>query len=81
MSSIPPRDPYRLSQLALRLLQEAPAGVEVELPGPGTALENAFVYDAVARELLREAEGGRLEVVRVTEEGGLVRSLVFLRRV
>lgn len=80
MSSVSPPAPHRLSRLASHLLHEAPLNVEAELPGAGTALENAFVYDAVARELLREAEGGRLKIVRVTEEGGLVRSLAFLRR-
>jgi hypothetical protein len=37
-------------------------GAEVELPRAGTALENPFVYDESARELMALAERGLIEV-------------------
>lgn len=75
--------PPALSPLDQRHLLEAPQGTEAELPRTGSALENAHVYAAVARELLRLEGTGRLCVVRLeTEDGteaGLIRRLVFQR--
>jgi hypothetical protein len=44
-------------------------GVAQDLPRAGTALENPFVYDAVAKELKGMADQGLVEIVseRVTE--------------
>jgi hypothetical protein len=85
MSPTQPQLPTPLSNLAARLLLEAPVGAEVLLPRAGSALENAHVYDAVARELLGLASAGRLRVVRLEPaEGtraGLIRQLVFQRLV
>ncbi len=69
-----------LSHLAMKLLLDAPIGMEVALPRAGTTLENAHVFDAVARELQREATAGRVQVVR-RDEGAdaLVREFVFRR--
>lgn len=76
---IPPRQP----SLARRLLVEAPLGVEVELPRSGTTLENPHVYDAVARDLLREAATGRVRITLLRPadavEEGLIRQLSFRR--
>jgi hypothetical protein len=68
--------------LARRLINEAPPGLEVELPRCGTALELAEVYDAVARDLLHEARAdGRIHITlqepAVAGEGTLIRRLVF----
>jgi hypothetical protein len=72
-----------MSPLAQRQLLEAPQGTDAELPRTGSALENAHVYDAVARELLRLESAGRLRVVRLETvdgtEAGLIRRLVFQR--
>jgi hypothetical protein len=69
-----------LSQLAARLLIEAPAGVDVPLPRAGTTLENPHVYDSVARELMQQATSGRLQVVHQDAADGLIREMVFRRR-
>jgi len=75
--------PSRQPSLAHRLLVEAPLGVEVELPRSGTALENPHVYDAVARDLLREAAAGRVSITLLgpadAVEEGLIRQLSFRR--
>jgi hypothetical protein len=49
------------------------------LPRAGSALENAHVYDAVARELQRASEEGRLRIVDQRIEAGLICHLVFRR--
>jgi hypothetical protein len=78
-----PHAPARstLSRLARRLLVEAPMGVDVELPRAGSALENPHVYDAVARELLRERQ--RVQLVACepvpAADGAPIRRLVFRR--
>jgi hypothetical protein len=38
--------------------------VETDLPRAGYALENPFVYDAVAREFKQMAQRGLVEIVR-----------------
>jgi hypothetical protein len=80
MTTPKPAAPDALSQLARRVLLEARPGADVRLPSAGSALENPHVYDAVARELLRAAESGRLRVVEHDTVGGLVRRLVFRRQ-
>jgi hypothetical protein len=72
-------DSNTLSPLAARILIEAPLGTDVNLPRAGSALENAHVYDAVARELQRASEEGRLRIVDQRIEAGLICHLVFRR--
>lgn len=77
------RVPLHMSQLARRLLAEAPVGVEVALTRTGSTLENPHVYDSVARELVAAAGAGLLEIARLEPgggcPGGLIRLLVFRR--
>ncbi|RVU45125.1 hypothetical protein [Rubrivivax rivuli] len=60
-----------------------PVGATCVLPRAGTALENAYVYDAVARDLQVGARRGDLEITaqQVEEVGGepLIRHLEFRR--
>jgi hypothetical protein len=83
MSPTPTLNQRALSRLARRLLLDSSIGADVELPRAGSALENSHVYDAVARELIQQAKGGRLQVVRSqTEAGredGLILEFVFRR--
>ena len=83
MSPTPPVDHKAMSRLARRLLLVSPIGADVALPRAGSALENVHVYDAVARELIHQAEGGRLQVVRSEtqpgREDGLIIEFVFRR--
>lgn len=41
----------------------APIGAVVELPGPGTWLENPFAYDAAARDIKALVQRGCTEIV------------------
>jgi hypothetical protein len=69
--------------MAVHSLLDAPVGAPFELPRAGSSLENPFVYDAVARELLSEARRGRITVVDCLAEGegadALIKQLVFVR--
>jgi hypothetical protein len=79
MDTPKPHDIKALSSLTRRLLVEAQVGTDVALPRAGTALENAHVYDAVARELVRESHSGRVHIIGQETGNGLIRSLVFRR--
>ena len=83
MSPTPTLNQRAWSRLARRLLLDSPVGADVALPRAGFTLENAHVYDAVARELIHQAEGGRLQVVRSEtqpgREDGLILEFVFRR--
>lgn len=80
MQDLRPAHEPTLSPVAMRLLLDAPIGVDVALPRAGTTLENAHVFDAVARELQRAAAAGRVHVVRRAEGAdALVREFVFRR--
>ena len=50
--------------LAQSLFLDSELRVEQELPHVGSALENPFVYDAVARELKQMAGRGLVEIVQ-----------------
>jgi hypothetical protein len=50
--------------LAQSLFLDSELRVEQELPHAGSALENPFVYDAVARELKQMAQRGLVEIVQ-----------------
>jgi hypothetical protein len=50
--------------LAQALFLDSELRVEQELPHVGSALENPFVYDAVARELKQMAGRGLVEIVQ-----------------
>ena len=49
--------------LAQSLFLDSELRVEQELPHVGSALENPFVYDAVAREIKQMAQRGLVEIV------------------
>lgn len=72
-------DPNTLSRLAARILIESPIDTDVTLPRAGSTLENSHVYDAVARELQRASEEGRLNIVDQRIEAGLICHFVFRR--
>jgi len=50
--------------LAQSLFLDSELRVEQELPHVGSALENPFVYDAVAREIKQMAQRGLVEIVQ-----------------
>lgn len=50
--------------LARSMFLDSELRVEQELPHAGSALENPFVYDAVAREFKQMAQSGLVEIVR-----------------
>lgn len=49
--------------LARSVFLESEIGAVEELPRSGTALENPFVFDAVANDLKRMAASGLVEIV------------------
>lgn len=64
--------------IAIRVLLEAPVGVDVELERSGSSLENPYVYDAVARALAARADGVALEV-RSQESAPVAGDLLITR--
>jgi len=58
-------------------------GLDTELPGAGTQLENPYVYDASAKELKVLAERGLIEIIdektHVVANESLIRRLRFRR--
>lgn len=50
--------------IATRILIEAPLGVVIDLERAGSTLENAHVYDSVARALTDRVADGWVEVVQ-----------------
>jgi hypothetical protein len=74
------RDP--MLSLARSMFLDSEISVEQELPHVGSALENPFVYDAVARELKQMALHGLVEIVqehRSTHGELLIDSLRYRR--
>lgn len=68
--------------LAQSLFMDSDISVEQELPHAGSALENPFVYDAVAREFKQMAQRGLVEIVlehRATRGEPLIDSLRYRR--
>jgi hypothetical protein len=49
--------------------QASEFGVETELSGAGTSLENPFVYDSAARELRSMADQGLVRIIRECVSG------------
>ena len=71
-----------MSSLAQSLFQDSELRVEQELPRAGSALENPFVYDAVAREFVQMARRGLVEIVQERRSPGsepLIESLRYRR--
>jgi hypothetical protein len=52
-----------MQTLARALYLDSEFGVEQELPHAGSALENPFVFDSAARELMAMASEGLVEIV------------------
>lgn len=68
--------------LAQRVYLDSEFGSLVELPNAGSPLENAYVYDASARELKAMASEGLVKIVdesRGDGREGLIRRLIFER--
>jgi hypothetical protein len=69
--------------LARSVFLESEIGAIEELPRSGSALENPFVFDAVANDLKRMAESGLVEIIeeRRTHAGSetLIDSLRYRR--
>jgi hypothetical protein len=72
-----------MTLIADSLVRSSPVGSKAVLPRAGTTLENAYVYDAVARDLQAVAQRGHLEITALKTEavGGeqLIRHLEFRR--
>ena len=68
--------------LAERAYLDSGFDTVVELPRAGSALENPYVYDAVARDLGEMASTGLVKIVdawRGEDRDGLIRRLTFQR--
>lgn len=68
--------------LARSLFRDSELRVETDLPRAGCALENPFVYDAVAREFEQMAQRGLVEIVQEHRSYGgepLIDSLRYRR--
>lgn len=72
-----------MQTFAQRVFDESKLGTVTELPGAGTSLENPYVYDDSARELMAMASQGLVRIVdarrRDHEPGGLICHLTFQR--
>ena len=72
-----------MPSLAVSLFLESDIYVDQELPRAGTALENPFVYDAVAREFKQMAKRGLVQIVQEHAQPGtdgpLINSLRYRR--
>jgi hypothetical protein len=72
-----------MPSLARSLFMDSQLAVDSELPRAGTALENPFVYDAVAREFKQMAHSGLVEIVHEhaqgNDDGALIDSLQYRR--
>ncbi|MDT7838955.1 hypothetical protein [Aquabacterium sp. OR-4] len=69
--------------IARQIFSQAPVGEAVRLPQAGTALENPYVFDSVAREIkFAGSEFGELEVIEertLASEESLIVDFVFRR--
>lgn len=72
-----------MTSLAQSLYLDSEFGIPLDVPRVGSALENPFVYDSVARELKAMAERGLIEIVaehqRQFSDDQLIDSLRFRR--
>jgi hypothetical protein len=72
-----------MTSMARALYLDSEFGASLDLPKVGSALENAFVYDAVARELKGMAADGLIEIVaehqRLVSDDQLIDTLSFRR--
>jgi hypothetical protein len=72
-----------MTSLAHSLYLDSEFGIPLDVPRVGSALENPFVYDSVARELKAMAERGLIEIVaehqRQVSNDQLIDSLRFRR--
>jgi hypothetical protein len=82
MQSSPSTEIVTMLSLAQSMFLDSELRVEQELPHAGSALENPFVYDAVARELKQMAQRGLVEIVQEHSTPGgepLIDSLRYRR--
>ncbi len=72
-----------MTSLARMLYLDSEFGAALDVPKVGSALENAFVFDAVARELKGMAAEGLIEIVaehqRKVSDDQLIDNLRFRR--
>ena len=72
-----------MTTLARTLYLDSEFGAASDIPREGSALENAFVYDAVARELKDMAAAGLIEILaeqqRLVSNDKLIDKLQFRR--
>lgn len=70
-----------MTTLAEGLYRDAQIGATVTLPKAGTPIENNFVYDSSAREIMALADRGLVQIVFAQERGqgtdALISELVF----
>jgi hypothetical protein len=81
---IPSRRSLPVDTLADALYLDSQFGVPLDVPHVGSALENPFVYDAVARDLKAMAERGLIEIVAEREhpvDGGMLIDALRFKRV
>lgn len=69
--------------MAQALYRDSLFGEASDMPRVGSALENPFVYDSVARDLKRMADSGLVEIldehVTPTDDGYLIDRIRFRR--
>jgi hypothetical protein len=74
-----------MSTFVCTLYRESEFGVETELGAAGTSLENPFVYDSAARELVSMAEKGLVKIISEqrreprVEADSLIERITFAR--
>jgi hypothetical protein len=69
--------------IAERIYADAEVGIPVALPKAGTALENRYVFDSSAREIMAMAERGLLKIAnecRASESAdAMITDIVFVK--
>ncbi len=70
-----------MQSIAQRIFSDSAIGSLIELPKAGTPLENAYVYDASAREIKGMAAQGLVKVVDEdrSDDRGLICRMSFQR--
>jgi hypothetical protein len=72
-----------MSTIAESIYLRSRIGTSVKLPKAGTALENRYVFDSSAREIMAMAERGLVKIVseRRSTEGAdaLITDMVFVK--
>jgi len=72
-----------MNSMVMTLYRESEFGVQTELNAAGTSLENPYVYDSAARELVSMADEGLVKIlsekVRSEASSSLIEHITFAR--